>query len=277
MKLISQPSKEKEKGSHSISTVVSVIVLNRSPRGVESSGIQRWGIQSFFSSGLTILLTTYSNVFFLSKVHNWETSCSNKTIRTLILGTHNSMLVFFGMKPKCPQPQGGTGGYKKTKKSLYFLKELSTTWRNPSYWKWNSFVNSREIFPRSNTSAWIKDICRTLIMSTMISQRSSMGQWYTNAKVSCIINIRRKTLNDLHMFLFELCFVSFSSSRFSWIHKEPGFASDKSIWQSATALPDWKISIFIIVSSKLQLPVIHTSKFSVVSLWYYSWKVLIYL
>lgn len=37
MKLISQPSKGKEKGSHCTSTVVSVMVLNFSPCGVAKS------------------------------------------------------------------------------------------------------------------------------------------------------------------------------------------------------------------------------------------------
>lgn len=127
MKLISQPSKGKEKGSHSISTVVSVIVLNCSPRGVESSGMQRWGIQSFFSSGLTILLTTSTillKFLLLSKVHNWETPCCNKTIRTLILGTHNSMLVSLVWNLNVHNPREGLVEIRRQRKVSLLLERI---------------------------------------------------------------------------------------------------------------------------------------------------------
>lgn len=43
MKLISQPSKGKEKGSHCTSAVVSVMVLNFRPCGVARSGREQGG------------------------------------------------------------------------------------------------------------------------------------------------------------------------------------------------------------------------------------------
>lgn len=51
MKLISQPSKGKEKGSHCTSTVVSVMVLNFSPCGVAKSRRE----QEVMRAGLTSL------------------------------------------------------------------------------------------------------------------------------------------------------------------------------------------------------------------------------
>lgn len=44
MKLISQPSKGKEKGSHCTSAVVSVMVLNFSPCGVARSGREQGAV-----------------------------------------------------------------------------------------------------------------------------------------------------------------------------------------------------------------------------------------
>lgn len=74
MKLISQPSKGKEKGSHCTSTVVSVMVLNFSPCGVAKSrrdqevvkaGLTSLQLFCYWGDGNGALLVSVSSIIVL--------------------------------------------------------------------------------------------------------------------------------------------------------------------------------------------------------------------